>query len=127
MKGVRMGAKEDLPYVGKTLAAAFMNDPTLSWVLQDEATRLAKLEVLFTTLAENEFLPVDGIYIAEAGACVALWLKPGVERDRSAPDSDEPSPVALSLTPDELGRLATMGTAMQEHHPKDEHWYLNVL
>ena len=124
---VRPAVIEDSPALRSVLARAFSNDPCMSWIFPDDATRVAKLEVLFTMALDRVFLPLGAAYTTEdLGGC-ALWAPPAQWRIPDAV-SEEMAPVmAEAFGPDDLGRLLTFFGLSEEHHPPEDHWYLGVL
>lgn len=127
MAEVRTATLADLDLLGRIASEGFEADPVMSWLFPDDTTRIARLRVLFGGLAED-MLPDRGrVHIAaEASAC--FWRRPDFDHhpepgDVTPPEDDRPSP----FTPEELGRLANLGEAMHEAHPREPHWYLNVV
>jgi len=132
MPEVRAAATTDIETIARIAAEGFYDDPVLSWVLQDDTTRLGQLIGLFRGLAEDT-VPDRGVIHLADDASVAIWRDPTFEHGRTAADrieeaaanapAGEPSP----YTEDENARFAILGDAMTEAHPHFEHWYLNVL
>jgi GNAT superfamily N-acetyltransferase len=128
MADVRPATPDDRDLLARIAAEGFFHDPVLSWVLQDDATRLGQLIHLFGGMVDD-MLPDRGrIDLADA-ASAAFWREPGFDERRTASDrleeapTDEVSPYA----DDEMERFAILGTAMHEAHPTEPHWYLNVV
>lgn len=127
----RPATLDDADLVARIAAEGFYADPVLSWVLQDDRTRLEQLTTMFRGLAEDT-LPDRGIVHLAADACVAFWRDPTFEHGRMASDRVEERQPAEEGEPDpfsaeELERLTILGDAMREAHPHEPHWYLNVV
>ncbi len=128
----RPASLDDADLVAEIAAAGFYADPVLSWVLQDDRTRLRQLTVMFRGLVEDT-LPDRGVIHLVADASTAFWRDPTFEHGRMASDRLEDSGQAGTeedpgpFTPEELERLTILGDAMREAHPHAPHWYLNVV
>jgi GNAT superfamily N-acetyltransferase len=111
----------DVALVARIAAAGFHDDPVMSWVFADPATRLAHLGTAFTGLA-LDYLPDRGTVHVLGEACVTFWRPPSFHYAPPEPASDSPFPA------DAVERLAILDEAMAAHHPHDTpHWYLNVI
>jgi GNAT superfamily N-acetyltransferase len=95
-------------------------------VLQDDATRLDLLRLLFGFIA-HDMLETGGRIDLASEACAALWHQPGY--DHHQPDDPDAGSLADlgRYTSDEIRRLAILSATMQEAHPHAPHWYLSVL
>jgi ribosomal protein S18 acetylase RimI-like enzyme len=122
--------RADLPATIAVLVRSFFDDPQMSWLLPDPATRAADLELLFATIAAS-MVSQGHTYVLDDGAGeivgAALWSPPEVI---SLPD-ESAGPIAEAVVArygDEgLVRLAAMGEAMDRHHPHEAHMYLFIL
>jgi GNAT superfamily N-acetyltransferase len=131
MDPARPATTVDIDLIGAIGAAGFHDDPVMSWVLPDPATRRAKLTAMFTSLA-RDMVPANGTVHLVDDAAVALWRSPDFEHGRTAADrvqeegagGDRPG---MPLDDGELDRLAALGATMMAGHPHEPHWYLNVL
>jgi ribosomal protein S18 acetylase RimI-like enzyme len=127
---VRPATIEDVDLLARIAAAGFYDDPVLSWVLRDDARRLAQLTFVFSGMA-RDMLPDRGTVHLAGDACAAFWRNPDFQHGRTAADrveeaidgSDAPS----FFSPDELERMSSLGTVMMASHPHEPHWYLNVV
>ena len=125
----RPAAPDDADLIARIAAEGFFADPVLSWVLQDERTRLDQLTTMFRGLVEDT-LPDRGVVHLAADASIALWRDPAFEHGKMAADrveEDAQDGPEGPFAPDELERLAILGDAMREAHPHEPHWYLNVV
>lgn len=128
----RLATLDDREVVAHIAAAGFYDDPVLSWVLRDDARRRDQLVVVFSGLVDDT-LPDRGTIHVAADASAAFWREPGFEHHRTASDRLEDAAAnggGADLGPfevEELERFALLGEVMKEHHPHEEHWYLNVV
>jgi ribosomal protein S18 acetylase RimI-like enzyme len=125
---VRPATEDDLPALAGVLSRAFSNDPPMSWVFRDEATRVERLRVLFAGALEELFLPAGHLWTTNEVAGAAVWQPPGQWR---APDDviERLMPKqAAAFSPEELDRFLTYMGMIEDRHPDDrDHWYLEVL
>jgi len=128
MTDVRPAALEDRELLACIAAEGFYDDPVLSWVLPDGATRLHQLVVVFGGMVDD-MLPDRGVVHLADAFCAAFWRDPSFEEGSTASDrldataDQEPGP----FSDDEMERFVILGGAMHAAHPKDPHWYLNVV
>lgn len=128
---VRRATEEDVPALAGVLGRAFTNDPPLTWVFRDDATRVDRLTALFGMALFGVFLPHGEVYAAADLSGAALW-EPRVP-DTPATEDDDPEafPAAMAAAgflPEEVDRMQTFLGTMDDAHPKDvRHWYLGVL
>lgn len=82
MTTVRPATKNDLPAVADLLAATFVEDPSLGWVVRKAPDPEAILREYFMVLIDNVYVPSGRIDVVdldgEIGG-VALWKAPGVQ------------------------------------------------
>jgi GNAT superfamily N-acetyltransferase len=132
MTDVRAATLADRTVLAEIAAAGFYDDPVLSWVLRDDARRLDQLRVVFAGMVDD-MLPERGTVHLADGASAAFWRDPGFGHHRSASDrledaaAEEGGDDLGPFEADELERFGILGGLMQEHHPHEAHWYLNVV
>ena len=121
----RDATEGDVPLVAEISAAGFYDDPLMSWVLPDDATRLALLNVAFGGLATTFLGDTSELHVVD-DACVTMWRTPAWAAPPPDPDAE---PVGESpFPPDVQERFRILGELMEMAHPHDEpHWYLNVI
>jgi GNAT superfamily N-acetyltransferase len=124
---VRAASVEDRELLVRIAAEGFFADPVMGWVFPDDATRLGRLLAMFGQLVEDFGLGRGTVHLAD-GACAAFWREPSFEglstaasRTDAAPEADPP------LDEGTLERLIILGAAMEAHHPREPHWYLNAV
>lgn len=112
--------------VSATLADAFFDDPVMSWILRDEASRIRRLEGLFSTLLRGHYLALGTVWTTPDAEGAALWAPPGqavIPMSRVLRNG-----VSMIRA---LGSRAYVAlralTHVEQAHPKEPHWYLGVL
>lgn len=122
--------KSEIPAAAKVLAAAFEDDPAMSWVLPDAGARLRGLERLFATELRHQHFAgggVDAVHSPDGALMgVAAWDPPHGWRSSQA--------TTLRMLPGvirALGRHTRNGMAMDEVleavHPETPHWFLSAI
>ncbi|WP_330180664.1 GNAT family N-acetyltransferase [Nocardia sp. NBC_01503] len=123
---VRQAQRSDIPTLGRVLGLAFADDPIVTWLLPDAASRARRAATMFTTVARHNYFEHGGIDVAvdDSGDLVgvAMWAPPGHS-------SEHTNLRALSgLIRAFRGRLfaaGRMAEKMAAEHPHDPpHWYL---
>ena len=116
----RKAVPGDLPAVAETLAAAFFDDPVVSWCYPD-ATRRREITPRLFGLVTDAVAPADQIYTTDDVVAAAVWVPPGVE-------DDQEMAVALGEASGEYAdRLYQALELMDENHPVEPHYYLFLL
>ena len=121
---VRPSANADLTAIGTVLAAAFHDDPVVSWIMPGDERRRADLPMLMRLFA-SRFQPHGENQINETGTGAAVWAPPGAV---FTPDDDQRFETALTAAAgDAIGRAGELMAVMDECHPHDPHHYLMLL
>jgi GNAT superfamily N-acetyltransferase len=124
---VRNAAPGERSAVANTLSRAFQDDPVFRWIVPDDEARQSANDAFFA-LVVDAFWPHGEVHIAERGAGSALWLPPGVELvPESEGDAFGERVVATVGDEADAGRMASMLTLLDEHHPHEPAWFLNFL
>lgn len=121
---VRIAGSSDAVTVGRVFAAGFGDDPVMGWVFA-EPGRAAKLSAFFGFVAPEAFIPMGATYLLPGS--VATWTPPGTPEwpeERGRRFDEMFSTVA---TDDDRERLGILGALVEEHHPRDELWYLSAI
>ena len=71
---LREVGQDDVPLLAPRLAAAFQDDPGMSWAFSDPAKRPAKLERSFAELMRRVWLPRGLGHTTTDAVGAALWL-----------------------------------------------------
>jgi GNAT superfamily N-acetyltransferase len=118
---------DEAEVVGNIAAVSFFDDPVMGWAFPDPSARLAQLKVVFGGLVRDYLHDRGTVHVLE-DVCVAFWRGPDFVHGEPPPegvggDLDD----FAAFPPDVLERLVIMDQAMNDNHPHDRHWYLNVL
>lgn len=122
---VRKSAAADLTAVGRVLAAAFHDDPVISWMVPDGARRRTGLAAIMELFAAR-YQPHGENHLNDTGTGAAVWAPPAAA---FAPEDDERFGVDLAaVAGDDLARVGELGELLDRHHPHDPyHYYLMLL
>ena len=116
--------KSDAAAIAQTLAAAFVDDPPLCWVLSepDAASRMERLETFFGPMVRGAI--TNGLALHTSGSeAVTLWRLPG----RIHPGFFETAralPYLRRALGESGGRAKAMGDTLKEKAPDFPYWYL---
>ncbi|HEY1739848.1 MAG TPA: GNAT family N-acetyltransferase [Acidimicrobiia bacterium] len=122
---VRRAERRDIDALATTLALAFDDDPLTTWLFPDAAARRRKLPAFFRALLRAS-LPFGEVYTASDAHAAAIWNPPGTFPMGWYKDAK------LGVTTARLVGLRLSSIAggllyFQSHHPKERHWYLQML
>jgi GNAT superfamily N-acetyltransferase len=121
---VRTASRDDIPAIGYVLAAAFHDDPVISWILPDETRRRVRLRGIMELFAAR-FQRHGENRINEAGTGAAVWAPPGVS---FTPQEDLRFEAGLvTASAGDLSRLGAVVELVDEHRPEVPHHYLGLL
>jgi GNAT superfamily N-acetyltransferase len=127
--GLRQATSVDVKKLAAVMARAFFDDPPLTWLLPDPATRLGRVTRLFATVIGIESLRYGGVDIAYGGEKIlggAIWLPPGRWQPGLRTQIHAVPNYALALAA-AWGRAAQYAHALENAHPKEPHWYLKAI
>jgi ribosomal protein S18 acetylase RimI-like enzyme len=115
----------DRPLLVRTFAAAFQDDPVMSFIFPDPNDRRKRLPLLFAILYNG-----DGAHGArfmtpnhEAGT---LWRAPGMGHLSILEKLQHGLPW-LRAAGFSLGRALAVSAASDAAHPREPHWYLHIV
>ena len=120
---VRKARADEIPRLAGVLARSFYDDPPMSWVLADDARRVALLERSFALYLRRLWLEQDETYTTSNVAGVCVWDSPGqwkvgiVDQLRLLPSMAR---IFGRLLPRVLRGLAKL----ESNHPSEPHYYL---
>ena len=126
---LRSATPVDVKMTAAVMARAFFDDPPLTWLLPDPATRQGRVTRMFATIIGIESLRYGGVEIVCGGDNIlagAIWLPPGHWQPglrvqiRAVPNHAR----ALAAA---WGRAARYAHALEGAHPKEPHWYLKAI
>lgn len=121
-EAVRKATPADVATLARTMAAAFLDDPVMSWCYPNLHCRVQLLPECFRVIIEAT-LHAGGVDTAADGVAGAIWVPPGAEVDEEqmAVDLGDVSGVFRE-------RLFTLLELLDGNHPHHEqHQYLFVL
>jgi GNAT superfamily N-acetyltransferase len=115
----------DVNTLATTLARAFDDDPLTSWLFPNPVARRRKLPPFFRSLLRVS-IPFGEVYTTGDAQCAAIWNPPGTFPMGWYTDT------RLGLTTTRLVGLRITVCAQglmyfASHHPKERHWYLQML
>ena len=120
-----MATATDLPTIGRSLAAAFADDPVWAWLLPNGRNGGPGAAYLFEWIAASH-LGHDSVWTLPNASATAVWAPPGHHRT--------PTTQVLRAFPRLLGALGLAGMGrltrlggMEGLHPPEPHWYLAIL
>jgi ribosomal protein S18 acetylase RimI-like enzyme len=126
---IRAATPADQRLATGILARAFIDDPALSWLMPDRASRPRRLASLFAAITRLGGDPANWALAGEAGAApaaVAIWKPPG---QWQTPFLQTLGELPAMLSAFGFGTLRALGlqNAMEKHHPTTPHWYLQFV
>jgi len=121
---VRRSTYTDLTPMATVLAAAFHDDPVVSWLVPDEGRRRADLAALMRVFAAR-FQPHGENCVTETVTGAALWLPPGAAF--TAEDDARFETALVAAAGQDLERAGQLTAVMEGAHPTDPHHYLMLL
>ncbi len=121
----RRAAHDELGALASTLALAFDDDPLTMWLFPDAAARRRKLPAFFRALLRGSF-PFGEVYTAADGRAAAIWNPPGTFPMGWFADA-KLGLLTARLVGLRIGTVAGGLLYFQSHHPKERHWYLQML
>lgn len=117
----RNATRQELPALAATLAAAFAEDPVMSWCFPDPGRRPPLLERAFAALLDAAY-PHGGVDTVPEVRSGAIWVPPGAQLDESVGEE------LAAAAEDDADRVLTLMGVLDAHHPPGPpHQYLFVL
>lgn len=120
----------DLPELSEVLSRSFFDDPQMTFLLPDSATREADLQVMFTVIA-SAGLRRGHTYLLDDGnlaiAAASIWSPPEVESLSDTEVGPLVEAIVSRYGDEGLMRIGAMSEAMEANHPHDSHLYLFVV
>lgn len=117
----------DEPELADALALAFEDDPLWGWVLPDPGSRYRRLEALFRELLTDAIEQPDTVFTTEERAGAAVWRAPGRWQHGALEGVGLLLRIGVALGPAAFVRMFLVGAKIQGRHPKEPHWYLELL
>jgi GNAT superfamily N-acetyltransferase len=120
-------ARPDVERVADSVARGFHDNEIWSWVIPDERRRLRLMGRAYRARLRHVYLARGEAWMSPGGEGGAFWIPPGEPKRRPLEGIAE----ALALLPGIGIGGARRGTRIErlldEHHPAEPHWYLEVL
>ena len=129
MTTVRAATAADRAKVADSLASAFSEDPLFTWMAGAGTSKPLepKMRVLFDTFLKLDLGRRDHlIFTDEDGIGAAIWKHPNKWK-MPAGDMVRALPGMLRALGTKAPRMMGAITAIEKVHPKEEHYYLEVL
>jgi ribosomal protein S18 acetylase RimI-like enzyme len=122
----------DRDELNRVLAAAFLDDPIVTWMVPDRPTRERLMPEMFDAFADA-FARHDATRLVAAGdgdsgvaGGAAMWSPPGVAPVH--PDDEEAMSLRLAdLAGPHLDRMGTCMAVFEEAHPSEPAWFLQFV
>jgi GNAT superfamily N-acetyltransferase len=119
----RPATLDDLDHLAAVLADAFVDDPIMTWMFPDLASRPRILTGMFGFAARHMYLPHGGCTLADDAA--ALWMPFGAEADDDV--LERHGEEFATAVEGQLERLGMLMEAMGASHPTEPHHYLLAI
>lgn len=126
---VRPATKTDIRPLSAALARSFHDDPVATWLLPDDASRVARQARLFAAMTRHQHLADGGVEVACDGPTIgaaALWDPPNRWQE-SRRAVAMMLPTLIPAMGRRLSALKVLGDLMKAEHPEEPHWYLAVI
>lgn len=122
---IHKAAAPDLPALVESLAAAFQDDPFMSWWIPDPVRRRVLLPACFEILVDVHH-PLDELYTTgPVPAAGAVWVPPGGQP--TAEEAEEVLGWFAEAAEETAERLLVALERMSAQHPAEPHAYLFLL
>ena len=121
----RRASRDDLAETVAAVARAFHDDPIWSWIFPDDATRVDRIRRTFGVYADVAMRRGE-VHTTPDRSAGSFWLAPDEWRTK-------PSDIARGAVPllrafgTRLPRALKLLHEVESRHPKEPHWYLQVL
>lgn len=127
MPPVRAAASADLPAIGRTLAAAFADDPVWSWMASPKARWPERSAAFYAAEADVQLSGHGEVLVDDDLRGAALYATPDHWRTTVA-ETVRMMPTALRLFRGRTLRALKTLSLVEAKHPQDPpHWYLAYL
>ena len=122
---LRIATSDDIPAIAASLAAAFQNDPIMTWIFPEPLNRSRRIPALFARLFQEATDHHGPCFVAGAAEAATYWHPP-----------TKVAPSLLAKLPGLLPWLRIAGAALPRalifseqsdaHRPTEPHWYLHI-
>jgi ribosomal protein S18 acetylase RimI-like enzyme len=125
VRDVRKATPADVPVLAGALSRAFHDDPVMEWLFPDPRRRPRWTRTFFH-IRLRQLLRQDEVWASGDAAGAALWAQPDRWKLTAGETATMLARIALGV-----GRRSARGlrglSLIEEHHPREPHWYLAVL
>ena len=122
-ESVRVATREEIPQVADALARGFGDDPIVSWLLPDEATRVPTLVRGFSLFLRREYMKFGLTYTTANHVGASVWAPPGGWKT-SIFHQLMLMPAMIAIYKRRVPAVMRVLNAMEKNHPHDDHYYL---
>src|SRR5215211_7096821 len=126
---VRPLRRTDIRDGSRVLGRAFHDDPVMSWMVPDAASRAKGLPRGFATMTRHHFLARRGSEVASRDGVIGaatLWDPPGL-RKSSRLEELLMMPGFIWALRSRVSVMEEILETMEESHPEEPHWYLMII
>jgi ribosomal protein S18 acetylase RimI-like enzyme len=123
---VRLATTVDTAIVSRSLARAFEDDPVWQFLVPNPVHRLARCEVIFSTMLRVQHVPHGACYTDPDRVGAAIWDPPGHWRMTPVQLLRGTLGFIRGFRLDMVKALRTL-TAVERRHPRTPHYYLAIL
>ncbi len=123
---VRPATRDELPAIGRVLAAAFDEDPVWRWMAPPSRRWDERAAAWFTAEATLQFDRSGEVWVDDDVLGAAIWCPPGRWRS-GLRDNLRLAVPTLRLMRGGVGRALRTVNVLERAHPREEHWYLSYL
>ena len=121
-----MANRADAGPLAASLARAFYDDPVISFLVPNEATRRKRSAQFFEAAFTVQHMPHGACYTDTDRAGGALWDPPG-HWQMSVRQIIQGSPKLIGAFGLNVPRALRVLSTVERQHPRAPHWYLAVL
>ena len=129
MAAVRAATQADRAKLADALASAFSEDPLFAWMAGREPGKALepRMRIFFDTFLKLDLARGDHlVFTDEDGIGGAIWKHPNRWKMPNG-DMVRAAPAMLRAIGTKIPRMIGALTAIEKVHPKEEHYYLEVL
>ncbi len=119
----RVAGNADRARVAALLAAAFADDPAISYIFPDPVVRARKLPRLFALLFDEDAIGMR--LITGGGEAATMWRGPGQARTSHWAMLKQALPM-LGIFGTALPRALAVSDGIDRHLPRGDYWYLHI-
>jgi GNAT superfamily N-acetyltransferase len=124
---VRPATEDDLPAIGRALAAAFADDPVWAWMTSPKADWHRRSATWFEAEARVQMRGHGSVLVDEGVHGAAIWAPPGRWKS-TVGDAIALAVPSLRLFRSRMPRAMKAVNTNERLHPTDPpHWYLAIL